>query len=175
MPSTQTNDILFMQHAIQLAKEGERLGEIPVAAVIVKDDNIIAAAHNRRELDKNPVAHAEILAIQQAAEKLGDWRLEGCTVYVTLEPCSMCSGALWLSRVERVVFGCFDHKSGFLGSVFDLSKAEKLNHHYAVESGVLHDECVALLQNFFRAIRQKKKEEKRKRKLAEQQSQDSPH
>jgi len=171
-----SSDEVFMQEAIHLAKQAVSLGEIPVAAVIVKDGHIIAKAHNRRELDKDPTAHAEILAIQQAAKHLGDWRLEGCTLYVTLEPCAMCSGALWLARVDRVVFGAFDQKSGFLGSIFDLSdpeKTKKMNHHFQVCSGVLQEESVALLQSFFREIRAKKKEQK-KRRLAMQIAQQDP-
>ena len=99
-------DEFFMRQALALAEEATSLGEIPVAALIVKDELIIAKAHNRRELDKDPTAHAEILAIQEASRIIGDWRLEGCTLYVTLEPCAMCSGALWLARVDRVVFWC---------------------------------------------------------------------
>jgi tRNA(adenine34) deaminase len=156
-------DEFFMRQALALAEEATSLGEIPVAALIVKDEQIIARAHNRRELDKDPTAHAEILAIQEASRIIGDWRLEGCTLYVTLEPCAMCSGALWLARFDRVVFGAFDPKSGFLGSIFDISdpeQTEKMNHHFQVCSGVLEEESVLLLQTFFREIRTRKKAKK---------------
>ena len=146
-----------MQQALDLASHAGSLGEVPVAAIVVKDGNVIASAHNRRELDKNPIAHAEVLAIQQAAEALGDWRLEGCTIYVTLEPCSMCAGAMWLARIDRCVFGCPDPKSGFLGSLYNLSEIKQLNHHYDVQGGVLQEQCAGLLQQFFRQIRNRKK------------------
>jgi tRNA(adenine34) deaminase len=154
---TKIEDEQFMQQALDLAKQASLLGEVPVAAIIVKNGNIIAKAHNRRELDKNPIAHAEVLAIQQASKVLGDWRLEECTLYVTLEPCSMCAGAMWLARIKRCVYGCTDPKSGFLGSLYNLSETKQLNHHYEVQGGVLADECAELLQQFFRKIRQRKK------------------
>ena len=154
---------VFMRRAIELAKEAAKLGEVPVAAVIVKDNKIIAEAHNRRELDKDPIAHAEVLAIKEAAKVIGDWRLEGCAMFVTLEPCPMCSGAMWLSRIEHCVFGARDHKSGFLGSVHDFTSHTEMNHHYTFESGVLEEECVALLQDFFREVRARKKALKKTR------------
>ena len=165
-----STDEFFMQEALYMAQKASDVGEIPVGAVIVKNREIIARAHNRRELDKDPTAHAELLAIQEAAKIVGDWRLEGCTLYVSLEPCAMCSGALWLARVDRVVFGAFDQKSGFLGSIFNLSDTEKtqnMNHHFQVRSGVLEKESVLLLQTFFRAIRAQKKREKQARKQSE--------
>lgn len=162
--SSETSvDEFFMQEALQMAIRAADLGEIPVGAVIVKNNTVIARAHNRRELDKDPTAHAELLAIKEASQKLGDWRLEGCTLYVNLEPCAMCSGALWLARVDRVVFGAFDHKSGFLGSIFDISDIEKtkqMNHHFQVLSGVLQEDSIFLLQTFFRKVRAKKKAQK---------------
>jgi len=153
----ETEDAHFMRKALFLAEEAAKLGEVPVAAIIVKDRKVISAAHNRRELDKNPIAHAEVLAIQEASSILGDWRLEGCTLYVTLEPCAMCAGAMWLARVDRCVYGCQDPKSGFLGSLYDLSKTEKLNHHYQVQGGVLKEESAELLRNFFQYLRKQKK------------------
>ena len=156
-------DQLFMQEALKLAKHAATLGEVPVGAVIVKDGKIIASAHNRRELDKDPVAHAEMLAIREASTVLGDWRLDGCTMYVTLEPCPMCAGALWLSRIKRCVYGCSDPKAGMLGSVDNLMKHSKLNHHYEVVSGVLSEECANELVSFFKKIRQKKKVAKTKK------------
>lgn len=155
----------FMQQAIDLAKKAAELGEIPVAALLVKDNTIIAKAHNRRELDKNPIAHAEMLVIQEAAQKLGDWRLEGCTMFVTLEPCAMCAGAMWLSRVEHCVFGAHDHRSGFLGSVHNLCQHTELNHQYTFESGILGEACMMLLKDFFKVIREEKK--KRKKQLTD--------
>ena len=155
---------VFMRRAIELAKEAAALGEVPVAAVIVKDNQIIAEAYNRRKLDKDPVAHAEILAIQQVAKQIGDWRLDGCALFVTLEPCPMCSGAMWLSRISHCVFGASDPRSGFLGSVHDLTSHTEMNHHYTVQRGVLEEECVALLQDFFREVRAKKKAAKKESK-----------
>ena len=125
-------DHLFMQKAIEIAKYAETLGEVPIAAIIVKDDKIIASGYNRRELDGDPTAHAEIVAIRKAAEVIGNWRLEGCTIYVTVEPCVMCSGALWLSRIERCVFGCKEPRAGFLGSIGNISQLKELNHHYEI-------------------------------------------
>ena len=154
-------DVEMMTIAIELAKEAALLGEVPVAAIITYKDQIIARAHNRRELDKDPTAHAEILAIKQAAEHIGDWRLEECTLYVTLEPCPMCSGALILSRIKRCVFGCFDPKSGFNGSICNINDYSALNHSYEVTSGICSEECAQLLKQFFKAIRQKKKDKKR--------------
>ena len=152
-----------MKHALSLAQDATALGEIPVAAIIVKDGEIISQAHNRRELDKDPTAHAELIAIREASQVLGDWRLEGCTIYVTLEPCAMCAGALWLARIERCVFACHDPKSGFLGSVTNINDYPVLNHHYEVQSGVCEQEGRELLQGFFRAIRAEKKRLKQQR------------
>jgi len=149
-----------MRQALELAEYASTLGEVPVAALIVKDGSVISSAHNRRELDKDPIAHAEILAIQKASSILGDWRLEGCTLYVTLEPCAMCAGAMWLARVERCVYGCTDPKSGFLGSLYDLSQTKALNHHYEVQGGVLEHESAELLRRFFRQIRAQRKKAK---------------
>jgi tRNA(adenine34) deaminase len=160
LPYTDPPEV-FMRRAIELAKEAAKLGEVPVAAVIVKDNKIIAEAHNRRELDKDPIAHAEVLAIKEAAKHIGDWRLEGCAMFVTLEPCAMCCGAMWLSRIEHCVFGARDHKSGFLGSVHDFTTHTQMNHHYTFEAGVLEEECVSLLQDFFREVRARKKAAKK--------------
>ena len=153
----EIEDAHFMRQALDLAKHASKLGEVPVAAIIVKDGEVIATAHNRRELDKDPIAHAEVLAIKKAASLIGDWRLEGCTLYVTLEPCAMCAGAMWLARVDRCVYGCKDPKSGFLGSLYDLSQLQKLNHHYEVTGGVLQEESAELLKTFFRQIRAERK------------------
>ena len=154
--SISEKDIFWMKHALALAQEAADKGEVPVGAIIVFQDTIIGAAHNLRETCQDPIAHAEILAIKQASEYLGSWRLEQCTLYVTLEPCPMCSGALWLARIERCVFGCRDPKSGFLGSISNLMDQEKLNHHYEICSGVLEKECSEILRTFFRRIRERK-------------------
>lgn len=150
-----------MTLALEQAKIAYALGEIPVGAIIVRDGIVIASAHNRRELDKNPTAHAEILAIQQAASVIGDWRLDGCQIFVTLEPCAMCAGALWASRITHCVYAASDPRSGFLGSVHDITQHTVLNHHYTVQKGIQEQESVALLQSFFRGIREKKKREKK--------------
>ncbi|MAA79570.1 MAG: tRNA-specific adenosine deaminase [Deltaproteobacteria bacterium] len=154
--SISQKDTFWMKHALALAQEAAQKGEVPVGAIVVYKDTIIGAAHNLRETHQDPIAHAEILAIKQASDHLGSWRLENCTLYVTLEPCPMCSGALWLSRIERCVFGCRDPKSGFLGSISNLMDQEKLNHHYEICSGVLENECSEILRTFFRRIRERK-------------------
>ena len=148
----------YMKHALAAADEAEANGDVPVGAVVVFEGEIVGRGFNRREADQDPTAHAEVVALKQAAETLGSWRLEGCTLYVTLEPCPMCSGALVLSRIETVVFGCSDPKAGFLGSLIDLSSFSALNHQFTVVSGVLESECSSRLKSFFRNIRKKKKE-----------------
>lgn len=144
-----------MREALAAADEAAVLDEVPVGAVIVKDGEIVARAYNLREQAQDPTAHAELIAIQRAAAALGSWRLEGCTVYVTLEPCAMCAGAMVLARVERCVYGCADPKGGFLGTLGDLSSQPGLNHRYEVVSGVLADECSERLTSFFRALRRR--------------------
>ena len=160
--STSEKDIFWMNHALALAQEAADKGEVPVGAIVIYEDSIIGAAHNLRETLQDPIAHAEILAIRQAADHLGSWRLENCTLYVTLEPCPMCSGALWLARIERCVFGCRDPKSGFLGSISNLMDQEQLNHHYKISSGVLEKECSEILRTFFRRIRESKSSKRAK-------------
>ena len=150
-------DLAFMREAIAEAKKAPAIGEVPVGAVVVHDGEIIARAHNRRNIDHDPSAHAELIAIRDAAQAIGDWRLEACTVYVTLEPCPMCAGAMVLARVGRCVYGCVDPKAGYMGSLADLSCDDRLNHSFPVTSGVLEDECSELLRSFFRDIRRKKK------------------
>jgi len=146
-----------MDAALVQARAAMAMGEVPVGAVVVKDGEIIATGHNRREVDKDPSAHAEFIAVREAAKALGDWRLEGCTVYVTLEPCSMCAGAMVLARVDRCVYGCTDPKGGFLGTLGDLSSHPGLNHSYEVLGGVQSDASADLLKGFFRAIRDKRR------------------
>ena len=147
----------FMQLALEQADMAEAKGDVPVGAVVVHDGQVIATGHNLREVDQDPTAHAELIAIRRAAEVLGSWRLEGCTVYVTLEPCPMCSGLMVLSRIERCVYGASDPKGGFLGTLADLSDFEGLNHRFDVVPGVLQAECSERLKAFFRAIRTKRK------------------
>lgn len=143
----------WMGRALALADVAAGLGEVPIGAVVVRGDELLAEAHNRRELDADPTAHAEVLALREAARKIGSWRLEGCVVYATLEPCSMCAGAMVLGRVQACVFGCADPKGGFLGSLGDLSRHPGLNHQFAVVPGVMAAECSGRLQQFFRSLR----------------------
>ncbi len=150
------NDVYFMKRAINRAKAAARCGEVPIGAVIVKDGEIIASGRNMRELRKNALHHAEIIAIDRACKKLGAWRLTDCTLYVTMEPCPMCAGAIVNSRIKRVVYGCYDKKAGALGSVFDLS-VYPLNHKYEVVGGVLETECATLLSDFFAELRKRPK------------------
>lgn len=144
-----------MTAAIDAARDSAEIGEVPVGAVIVRDGRIIACAGNMRETYKSATAHAEVRVIEEACRNLGGWRLPGCTLYVTLEPCPMCAGAIINSRIERVVFGAYDRKAGAFGSVLDLN-AYPLNHHPDIKGGVMEDECARLLSEFFSARRIKK-------------------
>ena len=148
-------DPTFMLEALQLADQAAERGEVPVGAVVVRDGEIIARGYNLREAWQDPTAHAESIAMRRAALFLGSWRLERCTVYVTLEPCPMCAGAMVLARVHRCVFGCTDPKGGYVGTLGDLSQVSALNHQYEVTGGVLADECSLKLKTFFRQLRQK--------------------
>jgi len=152
----KSTDERFMRVAIDAAQIAEENGDVPIGAVIVYKDQIIGKAYNQREQLKDPTAHAEIIALTQAAAALQTWRLNGCTMYVTLEPCPMCAGALVLARMDRLVFGCDDPKTGACGSLYDIVRDERLNHRLKVTSGVLMDECSQLLQDFF----QKKRSDK---------------
>lgn len=154
IPSYQQRDAHWMHQALLEAKKAAALGEIPVGAVIVRDEQVIARAHNRRELDQNAMAHAEVLCIQQACRVLNSWRLSGCTLYVTLEPCPMCSGAIINSRLDRVVYGAKDDKAGCAGSVADLF-VMPFNHTPVIRSGILEEECAAVLSEFFETLRKK--------------------
>ncbi|MCP3764910.1 tRNA adenosine(34) deaminase TadA [Domibacillus sp. A3M-37] len=156
-------DEFFMKMAIEEAKKAERLGEVPIGAVIVKNNEVIASGHNLRETTQNAVTHAELLAIEKACESTRSWRLEGTTLYVTLEPCPMCSGAILLSRVERVVYGADDPKAGCAGTLMNLLDDERFNHRCEVVPGVLADECGMLLTEFFRNLRKKKKDQKKQK------------
>jgi tRNA(adenine34) deaminase len=142
-----------MRVALEEAAKATAVGEIPIGAVIVRDGEMLAKAHNYRELWQDPTAHAEIVAIRTTASALDSWRLTDTTLYVTVEPCAMCIGAIILARIPRLVFGTRDHKAGACGSVFDLSGESRLNHQVSVTGGVLEGECQALLQHFFRRLR----------------------
>jgi tRNA(adenine34) deaminase len=147
-------DRTFMQIALEEAARGPVIGEVPIAAVVVRGGQILAQAHNYRERWQDPTAHAEIIAIRAAATTLGTWRLTDTTLYVTVEPCSMCIGAIILARVSRVVFGAWDPKAGACGSVFNLPSEPRLNHQVAVTGGVLEQESQALMKRFFKQLRE---------------------
>ena len=143
----------WMKIALAEAREAAAIGEVPVGAAVVCDEGLLARAHNRTRELADPTAHAEALALREAAAKLGDWRLTGCTLYVTLEPCAMCAGAIVLSRIDRLVFAAPDPKAGMCGSLGNLVQDERLNHSVPIESGVLADEAAELLRDFFREKR----------------------
>ena len=143
------HDERLMRLAVEQAREAAEGGDVPVGAVVWREDEVLGRAGNAREREQDPTAHAEILALRQAARVLGSWHLEGCTLYVTLEPCAMCAGALVLARVDRLVFGATDPKAGFAGSLGDLVHDPRLNHEIDVTSGVLEPECGEILQAFF--------------------------
>ena len=145
-----------MKEALKEAKKAELIDEVPIGCVIVKDDKIIARGHNQRETKQSPIGHAEIVAINKAAKKLNSWRLEGCDIYVTLEPCIMCSGAIIQSRINKVYYGASDPKGGALGSSINVLEASNINHHPEVVSGVLKEECSSIITNYFKAKRQSK-------------------
>lgn len=158
----QQQDVFYMEEAINEAKKAENLGEVPIGAVIVWKNEIIARGHNLRETTQNAVTHAEMLAIQEACQKVGSWRLEDTTLYVTLEPCPMCAGAILQSRIPRVVYGAKDPKAGCVHSLYHLLQDDRLNHQCEVITGVLEEECGHLLTNFFKGLRMKKKEMKKR-------------
>ena len=153
-----TQDEIYMSEAIALAKEAAAIDEVPVGAIIVRDGEVIARAYNRRQTDKCATAHAEILAIEEACRRLGGWRLPRAVMYVTLEPCPMCAGALVNARVEKVVYGASDIRFGALGSLFNLSEL-RVNHKLTVEGGILGEECRNHLSDYFKAKRKSKKSE----------------
>ncbi len=159
-------DRQFMQLALKEAKKAGDLGEVPIGAVIVHEGKVIASASNLRETTQNAVTHAELMAIQQACEKIGSWRLEETTLYVTLEPCPMCAGAILQSRIPRIVYGARDMKAGCVDSLYRLLNDPRFNHECEVTEGVLAEECGRILTDFFRALRERKKAEKLARKAA---------
>ena len=147
------NDVAWMREALVEARRAGEAGEVPVGAVVVRDGEVIGRGGNRRESAGDPLAHAELLALGQAARAIEGWRLTGTTLYVTLEPCAMCAGALVNARVDRLVYGAADPKAGFCGSLGDLVRDPRLNHRLEVTAGVLEEECGALLREFFRSLR----------------------
>ena len=155
-----TADEKFMREAIRQAKKAYALDEVPIGCVIVYEGKIIARGYNRRNTDKNTLSHAELIAIKKASRKLGDWRLEGCTMYITLEPCQMCAGAMVQARVTEAVIGSMNPKAGCAGSVLNILAMEGFNHQVNVRRGVMEEECSRMLSSFFRELREKKKAEK---------------
>lgn len=150
-------DIKYMKEALRQAKKAYALDEVPIGCVIVHENEIIARGYNKRNTRSNTLAHAEIIAINKASRVLGDWRLEGCTMYITLEPCQMCAGAIVQSRIPRVVIGSMNPKAGCAGSVLNLLQMSQFNHQSEIIPGVLEDECSQMLQAFFKELRKKKK------------------
>lgn len=151
----------YMRAALQQAKKALLLGEVPIGCVIVYEDKIIARGYNRRNTDKNTLAHAEITAIRRASKKIGDWRLEDCILYVTLEPCQMCSGAIVQARIPQVVIGCMNPKAGCAGSILNLLQMPEFNHQVQITRGVLEEECSMILKQFFKDLRVRNKLEKK--------------
>ncbi len=146
-------DTVYMRMALDEALLAAEKGEVPIGAVIVCDGAVVARAHNTREIDTDPTAHAELIAIREASRKLGRWRLSDCTVYATLEPCPMCAGAMHQARIERLVYGAPDPKAGAVGTLYDLSNDERLNHRFSVTSGILSEESSTILRQFFGKLR----------------------
>ena len=155
-----TQEEKYMKEAIRQAKKAYTLDEVPIGCVIVQDGKIIARGYNRRNTDKNTLAHAELTAIRKASRKTGDWRLEDCTMYVTLEPCQMCAGAIVQSRMKKVVIASMNPKAGCAGSVLNLLQMAAFNHQVEIERGLLEEECSKMLSQFFRELRERKKEKK---------------
>ncbi len=155
-----TQDEKFMKAALKEARKAYKIDEVPIGCVIVCDGKIIARGYNCRNKDHCTLSHAEIIAIRKASKKLGDWRLEGCTMYVTLEPCQMCAGALVQARIDRVVIGAMNPKAGCCGSVMNLLQNPRFNHQVEIEQGVMKEECSAILTDFFRELREERRREK---------------
>lgn len=152
-----TEEEKYMKEAIRQARKAWKLQEVPIGCVIVKDGKIIARGYNRRNTDKNTLAHAELVAIRKASRVVGDWRLEECTMYITLEPCQMCAGAIVQARIPRVVIGSRNPKAGCAGSVLNLLQVPQFNHQVELQEGVLEEECSAMLTDFFRELRNRRK------------------
>ena len=148
-------DEIYMRMALDEARAAESIGEVPIGAVVVCEGAVVARGHNRREIDSDPAGHAEFIAIREASRKLGRWRLADCTVYVTLEPCPMCAGLMHQARIARLVYGVSDPKAGAVGTLYDLSNDERLNHRFDVTRGVCEAEAGAILSDFFRRLRER--------------------
>ena len=157
---TEKTHIKYMKEAMKQARKAYKLGEVPIGCVIVYQDQIIARGYNRRNTDKNTLAHAEITAINRASKRIGDWRLEECTLYVTLEPCQMCAGAIVQARIPSAVIGCMNPKAGCAGSILNLLNMSEFNHQVNVTRGVLEQECSVMLKQFFKELRIRNKLEK---------------
>lgn len=164
--SPLTEQEKYMKEALRQAKKAYALGEVPIGCVIVYEGRIIGRGYNRRNTDKNTLAHAEITAIRKASRKIGDWRLEGCSLYVTLEPCQMCAGAIVQARIDEVVMGSMNPKAGCGGSVLNLLEMQEFNHQVKVTRGVLQEECSHMLTQFFKELRVRNREEKQARRTA---------
>lgn len=162
--NVMTTDEKYMRAAIREARKAEALDEVPIGCVIVYEGKIIGRGYNRRMKDKNALAHAEITAIRKACKKMGDWRLEGCTIYITLEPCQMCAGAIVQARIDRAVIGCMNPKAGCAGSILNLLEMPQFNHQVEITRDVLKEECSQMLSQFFSSLRERKKAEKKKAK-----------
>ena len=163
-----TQDEKYMKEAIRQAKKASALGEVPIGCVIVYQDKIIGRGYNRRNTDKNTLAHAEITAIHKASRKMKDWRLEECTLYVTLEPCQMCAGAIVQARITETVIGAMNPKAGCGGSILNILEMPEFNHQVVVRRGILEEECTCLLQNFFKELRERNRIEKQLRREHEE-------
>ena len=170
MSRTSTKEEKYMHAAIREARKAYALEEVPIGCVIVYQDKIIARGYNRRNTDKNTIAHAEMTAIKKASKKLGDWRLEGCTMYVTLEPCQMCAGAIVQARIDKVVIGSMNPKAGCAGSVLNLLEIPSFNHQVEIQKGVLEEECSHMLSSFFKELRERKRRQKEGEKQNEAES-----
>ena len=162
-----TQEERYMKEAMKQAKRAYAIGDVPIGCVIVYEDKIIARGYNKRNKNKTTLAHAELLAMAKASKKLGDWRLEGCTMYVTLEPCQMCAGAIVQARISKVVIGSMNPKAGCAGCIINLLQMKQFNHQVEMETGILEEECSEMLSQFFKELRQKKKAEKLIDKKAE--------
>lgn len=157
-------NLKYMKEAIKEAKKAAKIGEVPIGCVIVYQDKIIGRGHNKRNTKKTTLAHAELLAIQKASKAMGDWRLEDCTMYVTLEPCQMCAGAIVQARMKEVIVGAMNKKAGCAGSILNILQMEEFNHQVELTTGVMEEECKKILQDFFVELREKNRMEKEKKK-----------
>ncbi len=170
MPAKMSLDEKFMKAALKEAKKAWSIDEVPIGCVIVQNDKIIARGYNRRNIDKNTLAHAELTAIRKASRKTGDWRLEDCTMYITLEPCQMCAGAIVQSRMKKVVIGAMNPKAGCAGSVLNLLQMAQFNHQVEIVHGIMEAECAEMLSSFFSNLRVRKNERRRSEMAGEKQS-----